>query len=107
MSDPWQPAATGGLGSLDPTSKRRAGLFLWRIAVLAGFVMSPYFAHKQPLQESLRLLALTFAFGGLLSVLFATVRREPFAKGSINGWDEALVFVALSRLAHAAAQIQP
>lgn len=81
-------------------------MFLWRITVLAGFILSPYLTHKQPLQETLAILALTFAFGGLLCMVFAMLRREPFAKGSLNGWDEALVFVAISRLAHAAAHVQ-
>ena len=42
----------------------------------------------------------------MLSALFAILRREPFTKGSLNGWNEALVFAAVSRLAHATAQIQ-
>ncbi len=81
-------------------------MFLWRIAILAGFILSPCLIHKQPLQETLALFALTFAFVGLLCMVFAMLRREPFAKGSLNGWDEALVFVAISRLAHAATHVQ-
>lgn len=42
----------------------------------------------------------------MLSALFAILRREPFTKGSLNGWNEALVFAAVSRLAHATAQIR-
>jgi len=39
-------------------------------------------------------------------VLFAAIRGEPFATGSLNGWDEALVFVAASRIVHALMQLQ-
>jgi len=51
-------------------------------------------------------LASIFALGAMFGALFTSLRREPFATGSLNGWDEVLVFIALSRLADAAMQLQ-
>lgn len=76
---------------------------MWRIAILAGIILTPYFTHQQSWQASVTILELTFAFGGMLSALFAILCRKLFAKGSLNGWDKALVFAAVSRLAHATA----
>lgn len=106
MSDPWQPLAREEAGSLDPASKLRIGRFLWRILLIAGFALMLHVGHERPLREVLGILALASSFGGMVSALVATARREPFAKGAFNGWDEMLVFVALSRLAHGAAHIQ-
>lgn len=64
MSDPWEPLARGGLIVLDPTSKPRAGLLMWRIAILAGFMLNPCFTHQKSWQESVSILKLTFAFQG-------------------------------------------
>jgi hypothetical protein len=38
-------------------------------------------------------------------MVFAKLSREPFGQGSLNGWDEALAFVAVSRLMHFATDI--
>ncbi len=102
MSDPWQPLADDGPGLLDEVSKRRASRFLGRLLVVTGFVLMPYFMHKQSWQDSMGVLALAMSFGGMLSATFAVLRGERFATGSLNGLDEALVFVAVSRLAHMA-----
>lgn len=52
------------------------------------------------------LLEFACNIGGFVSVLFARVRGESPWQGSLNGWDEALAFVAVSRLAHLASQLQ-
>jgi len=36
-------------------------------------------------------------------MVFARLRGEPLWQGSLNGWDEALALIAVSRLAHFAA----
>ncbi len=106
MSNKRRPLAEDLPGSLDPASKQRASRFLLQILLLTSLVSWPYLAHKQSLQGFTASLASIFALGAMFSVLFTSLRREPFAKGSLNGWDEVLVFIALSRLAHAAMQLQ-
>ena len=106
MSDPHRTLADDLPGSLDPASRRRASRFLLQILLLTGLVSWPYLAHKQSLQGLTASLASIFALGAMFSALFTSLRREPFAKGSLNGWDEVLAFIALSRLADAAMQLQ-
>lgn len=106
MSDPRRALTDDLPGSLDPASKQRAGRFLLQLLLLTSLVSWPCLAHKQSLQGFTASLASIFALGAMFSALFTSLRREPFAKGSLNGWDEALVFIALSRLADAAMQLQ-
>ena len=106
MSDPRRTLADDLPGSLDPASRRRASRFLLQILLLTSLVSWPYLAHKQSLQELTASLTSIFALGAMFSALFTSLRREPFATGSLNGWDEVLVFIALSRLADAAMQLQ-
>ena len=107
MSEPRRTLADDLPGSLDPASRRRAHRLLLQVLVLTSLMSWPYFAHKQSLQGFAASLASIFALGAMFGALFTSLRREPFAKGSLNGWDEVLVFIALSRLAHAATQLQP
>jgi len=58
------------------------------------------------LQDGAGLLSLACAMGGFVSMVFAKLAGEPFGQGSLNGWDEALAFVAASRLAHFAMHFQ-
>ncbi|MBV9749551.1 MAG: hypothetical protein JO157_12145 [Acetobacteraceae bacterium] len=55
---------------------------------------------------SLHALANTLAalcvIAGVVSVSWAVLGRETLGRGSLNRWDEALAFAALSRLAHLA-----
>ena len=106
MSDPRRTLADGLPGSLDPASRRRASQFLLQILLLTSLMSWPYLAHKQSLQGLTAGLASIFALGAMFSALFTSLRREPFATGSLNGWDEVLVFIALSRLADAAMHLQ-
>ncbi len=48
--------------------------------------------------ESMKILAFAFAIAGLIAALRAARRREKFLGACLNDWDEALAFVALSRL---------
>ncbi len=106
MSDPRRTLADDLPGSLDPASRQRAGRFLLQVLLLTSLMCWPYLAHKQSLQEFTASLASIFALGAMFGALFTSLRREPFATGSLNGWDEVLVFIALSRLADAATQLQ-
>lgn len=106
MSGPWQSSKDNEPRSLDPVSRRRAGRFVLHLLVLTVLIIMPYLSQEQSLREGMGVLSLAFGFGGMVSVLFAAIRGEPFAKGSLNGWDEALVFVAASRIVHAVMQLQ-
>ena len=106
MSNPRRTLVDDLRGSLDLASRRRASRFLLQLLLLTSLMSWPYLAHKQSLQGLTASLASIFALGAMFSALFTSLRREPFAKGSLNGWDEVLVFIALSRLADAAMQLQ-
>lgn len=100
MSDPWREAVNNESQPPRPTSGRRTSQFLLRLLVLTGFVLTLNLAQGQTLQEGLGVLALTLALSGLLNAVFAMIRREPVARGGMNGWDEALMLIAASRAAH-------
>ena len=105
MSDPSQPAIKPA-GSIDPVSRHRAAWFVIRLLMLAALTLGPCFTIARPFQDAAGLLSLACAIGGLVSMTFAKLSGEPFGQGSLNGWDEALAFVAVSRLAHLAAHVQ-
>jgi len=71
-----------------------------RLFGLAGFAFGPCLTSTRSLQDAAGLLALACSLGGIVSMVIARLSHEPFAQGSLNGWDEALAFVAVSRLAH-------
>jgi len=98
--------ATSVVGSLDPASRRRATWFVLRCLALAAWAFGPWLAGGQSFQGCAVLLGFACSTGGFVSMLFARLRGEPPWQGSLNGWDEALAFVAVSRLAHLASQLQ-
>ncbi len=99
MSDRPQPAMPNS-GSIDPVSRHRAIQFGFRLCCLLVLVFGPCLVGRQTFQGADAMLAMACGLGGLVSMVFARVRREPLWQGSLNGWDEALAFVAVSRLAH-------
>ncbi len=105
MSDPSQPAL-GLIGSLDPVSRHRAAWFVIRLLLLALLTFGPCLTTARSFWDAAGLLSLACAIGGFVSMMFAKLSGEPFAQGSLNGWDESLAFVAASRLAHFAMQFQ-
>lgn len=90
------------LGALDAGSQRRVFWFGLRLCSLAGLAFEPCLGGMRTVQDGLAFLSLACGFGAVAGTTFARLRREPFAQGSLNGWDEALAFIAVSRLAHAA-----
>lgn len=98
--------ATGAVSSLDPASRRRAAWFALRCLALAAWAFGPWLAGGQSFQDCAVLLEFACSTGGFVSMLFARLRGEPPWRGSLNSWDEALAFVAVSRLAHLASQLQ-
>ncbi len=99
MSDPRHPAITS-VGTLDPLSRHRIVWFVIRLSGLAALAFGPCLAGARPAQNATALLSLACSIGGIVSMVFAKLGREPLGRGSLNGWDEALAFVAMSRLAH-------
>lgn len=97
---------THAAGSLDPASRQRAAWFAWRCLALAAWAFGPWLAGGRSFQDCAALLDFACGIGGMVSMLFARVRGEPLCLGSLNGWDEALAFVAVSRLAHLAVHVQ-
>jgi hypothetical protein len=55
---------------------------------------------SRPLATALGLLATFGAAASIFSAFVAVTLREPFARGGLNHWDEALTYVALSRIVH-------
>lgn len=86
--------------SLDPGSQRVTRWFLARVYGLAALALLPCVTGTQSLQDAAGLMSFACACAAVVSTTFARVRLEPFARGSLNGWDEALAFIAVSRLAH-------
>jgi len=77
-----------------------------RRLALAAWAFGPWLASGRSFQGCAVLLEFACSIGGFVSMLFARVRGEPPWQGNLNGWDEALAFVAVSRLAHLAAHSQ-
>ncbi len=85
---------------LDDVSRRsltRIGLRLGGVMLLAIAAMS---SGTRPLELTLNLLTGFGAAGSLVCLTFALALREPAGRGGINHWDEALLYAAVSRLAH-------
>jgi len=104
VSDFRQPAI-GLMSSLDPVSRRRVAWFVFRFLVFAMLAYGPCLINGRSVQGANALLTLVCALAAIVSMVFAKLSREPFGKGSLNGWDEALAFVAVSRLTHCAADV--
>jgi len=105
VSDPTQPAIKP-FGFIDPVSRHRAAWFVIRLLMLAALTLGPCFTMGRPFQDAAGLLSLACSVGGIVSMIFARLSGEPLGQGSLNGWDEALAFVATSRLAHLALHLQ-
>ena len=99
MTDARQPA-TRQAQAIDAVSRDRAIWFVVRVGGLAALTFGPCLTGAQSVQEAAVLLSLACGMGGFVSMAFARLRGEPPWQGSLNGWDEALAFVAVSRLAH-------
>lgn len=91
------------MGSLDPASRRRAVWFVLRVLALTALAFGPCLGGGQSVQGAAVLLAFACSIGGFVTMVFARLRGEPLWQGSLNGWDEALALIAVSRLAHFAA----
>ena len=100
MTDARQPADRPAARAIDAASRDRAVWFVARLGGLAALTFGPCLAGAQPVQEAAALLSLACGMGAFVSVAFARLRGEPPWQGSLNGWDEALAFIAASRLAH-------
>jgi len=99
VTDARQPAARPAF-SIDAASRDRAVWFVVRLGGLAALTFGPCFTSAQSVREAAALLSFACSIGAFVSMAFARLRGEPPWQGSLNGWDEALAFVAASRLAH-------
>lgn len=99
MSGPRQPAIQSA-GAIDAVSRHRAAWFAIRLLGLAALAFGPCLAGTRPVQDAASLMSLACSMGGFVSMVFAQMRHDPFWRGGLNGWDEALAFVAASQLAH-------
>ncbi len=99
MTDVRQPAARPAQ-PIDAVSRDRAVWFVARLGGLAALTFGLCLASAQPVRGAAALLSLACGMGAFVSVAFARLRGEPPWQGSLNGWDEALAFIAVSRLAH-------
>lgn len=102
MTDTRQPAAQPS-PAVDAVSRHRATWFVIRLGGLAALAFGPCLTGGHSVQEAAAMLSFACSLGGFVSMAFARLRGEPPWQGSLNGWDEALAFVAASRLAHLAA----
>ncbi len=99
MTDARQPAARP-TQAIDAVSRDRAVWFAARLGGLVALTFGPCLTSAQAVREAAALLSLACGMGAFVSMAFARLRGEPPWQGSLNGWDEALAFVAASRLAH-------
>lgn len=90
------------MAQLDDRSRSAAHRFLIRIASLSAVAMVLHLLGSQPFREFPSFLSLTFSYGGVIAAVQASMRQEIPGQGSLNGWDELLAFIALSRLGHLA-----
>lgn len=92
---------------LDDQSRQAVGRFLGRLGSLSA--VAAFWMCMVPAMAPWRAgtLAMAYALGAMFAVTAAATRGEGLARGSLNGWDEALAFAALSRLAHLAQGLHP
>ena len=72
--------------------------FAMRLAGLLLIAMLPALMGRRPMTASLGYLATYCALGAILNLGRAAGRKQTVGAGPLNHWDEALAFVALSRL---------
>lgn len=103
---PWQrpddAAAPAGRG-LDRASRRAVRWFLLRLCCIAALsALSACLERQSPSRTFAATLSMTCGLAAVVCAVHAVKDGHLFAKGPLNTLDEALAFVALSRLAHLA-----
>lgn len=87
-------------GRLDAASRRTLSAWLARSLVLLVLAALPWCLGVRSLHETGGTVALAFSLSGVVAMLWATCNGDPIGRGSLNRWDEALTFNALSLLLH-------
>lgn len=90
------------LAQLDAGSRKMVQATTNHVAVIVLLIAIPYAAGTWTFPKSLETLGLCFWVNALWSMFSAVVRKEPCGAGALNRWDQALVFIALQQLVHAA-----
>lgn len=92
-------------GKVDTTTRHTLARVAFRVGGATIFILWPYLAGTRPLATVLALLstfvAVASIFCGLVALLLMLL-KEPIGRGGPNHWDEALIYVALTRLVHLA-----
>lgn len=85
---------------LDIKSLSAAKSLLVRAGTMATVAFVLRLAYNAPLTVPLALLTITYALTTCVSGTLAVCCRDPFCRGSLNHWDGAIAFLAISRLTH-------
>lgn len=93
-------AATVLQSRLDLHSKQTLGRLIIRLCGLILFIVLPYFAGLRSFSVMLQLLSTFMSIGSIFCAMMALLCREHVGRGSLNHWDEALAYMALTRLVH-------
>ena len=99
MTEPLQAAAVSH-GRMDPGSRRTLARFVFRLCCLTFFIVLPYFAGLRSFSVMLELLSTFTSVGSIFCTVLALLCGEFLGRGSLNHWDEALAYMALTRLVH-------
>ncbi len=90
-----------GAHSLDLQSKIALAGFSLRLGLLSFLLSSWCVLGARPLQAAIGIFAIAASLASLVAGVRGLLSLDRLASSSLNNWDEALAFVALSKLAHA------
>lgn len=91
---------------IDPVSRRTLTRAAFRLGGIMLLIMWPYVSGSRPLATALDLLSTFGAAAGIFCAFVALSLGEKVGQGGLNHWDEALIYVALTRLVHFAQTYQ-
>ena len=99
MSGPGETSAATQ-SRIDFGSKRTLQRTAFRLCGISLLILWPWMVGSRPLATALGLLATFGAAASIFCAFVAVALREPFARGGLSHWDEALAYVALTRIVH-------
>lgn len=110
--DRWKRTATltileVQMSGLDEVSQRAVEGCAIRGCMMTVFVFLPWVLGLIPFVEAFRNITPVFVTAALIAMLLAVLRHQHAAKGSLNSWDESLVFNGFAMLAHIIARLHP
>jgi len=90
------------LARFDPLSQQMLQRFARKVVVLTSFAAILTFAMAQEMALIGAMLQMQCFIGSAVSMLVATLMRQPFDSDTITYWDEAVAFSGLGLLGHIA-----